>query len=806
MKKALLSSFLFLFIINVAYGQNAFYDAQTLASITQEQQNKLKSGFIDPRKDKFSEEELMAIDQLNNFLNPKSAIFSNTSLDRQLLNHRLIAQILAKIKYIIDQEEKSKLGLPGTAEWKSGTSTASSFLGLFSGNSISKLGSADFQTMLIDATSTYIAKSFKEDMTYMFFTKFKRKLDSIPGVRYLLPESYKIIAKIDPFNFKDLGSSWKVAFEKDIQNVPVNFQSFVNLNQNIPWCQKIYSSKFYNYYNYSVDIIDPLIKGYHPVEILDILDAKYNPPSSSVRKYNGYKSLVHFINLLQSNLQDSTKHSSDKQYENLWISFNQLKELNTAKKRLYFCALIYLQDRSFFDNDSLGHEIKNILMDGANQQNFINSLNNLLILFNQVEEEVKDIKAAKAEKKETKELVKVYMKNVLSIMDSSSTFLKKISPQTTMLDSLTKGVDSCLKYSNKAYRLYEAIVIKNYPGVIDQTIDLLSSFDQNSSAMSSMVWGAISGQTSELTTLNSICAGIYGAGIPVKKVQYFLLQSIHFNMISSDEFNVSVKQFINYDKINDPVIKRQVDASLTSAAQIIAVLNKKLSAVVQSNGFTFYLKTISTLNRYGKVIASIATAENSEDLEIIIKNYIATPSSYAIQRTSLSTISIATHVGLSLGAEGSDKWEKFKPNVGLTVPLGFEFTWGRTSSSKTNIPYLTDDNKVKYLTGSSRGIFLQVFDLAAVVNYRLGGDSSSSLPQKILLKQVFSPGLTYNFGIKNSPFAVSFGGQYTPQLRKIGSDLQANSIRLFVRISWDKPLLFLYSRRETKTGFKIDSN
>jgi hypothetical protein len=110
------------------------------------------------------------------------------------------------------------------------------------------------------------------------------------------------------------------------------------------------------------------------------------------------------------------------------------------------------------------------------------------------------------------------------------------------------------------------------------------------------------------------------------------------------------------------------------------------------------------------------------------------------------------------------------------------FTWGNKSSTETKQPYLDDNGKAHYLTGATHGLFVQVFDIAAVVNYRLSSDSSSSsLPQKILLSKVFSPGITYNLGIKNCPFDIGIGAKYTPELRKIGSDLQANSVRLFIR-------------------------
>ena len=70
----------------------------------------------------------------------------------------------------------------------------------------------------------------------------------------------------------------------------------------------------------------------------------------------------------------------------------------------------------------------------------------------------------------------------------------------------------------------------------------------------------------------------------------------------------------------------------------------------------------------------------------------------------------------------------------------------------------------------------------------------SGFPQKVTFKQVFSPGVSINFGLKSSPITFGLGIQLTPELRKIlddeGFEIQENkSLRWFFRISWDIPLI-----------------
>jgi hypothetical protein len=785
------------------YGQNAFYDAQELSKITPKEQAQL-SAVVDFTQ--YSDEEQKTIGALNAFLlNP-----FDTAVDRKLLNPKLIKQLLVKVAYLADPGNKNIHSAFAFKDFAEGQQSALSGFG----NTVSRLGSADFQSMLIDATAKYLAQSFKEDITYRYFRLMKDKIDGNPIFKDLFPQTCAAIEKIDPFNFKNLGNSWKAAFEKDVQQLPINIQVFINKNSpNYPWCAKIQASDYFKYYSYSVDILSPLIKGEHPVEVLQTIDKKYYTAPITAAGGEKYKSFIHFLNILQSNLQDSTKQTGTKQFDNLWISFNQLDQLNTPLKRKYFCALIYLQDHPFFDTDLLGLEIKPIILntanpdDDTNRSKLLKALPNLLILLNQVEGGIQDIKTAKATKSGTASIIDIYAKNVLSIADSTNSVLKQFAPVGSNLETITKKIDVVLTYGNDAFVIYDDVVAKNYTGAIDQALTLLQTIDTKGKINIELIKNVIDANYitqlhklfSDFNTLNTATGG---PNLLEPAFRDVIFNNIKFNVIDLDGFGIDLKLKIDYTNMSK-ALKGQTDDYLSKIKKSVADLNEKLLANGQQGNINTYLKTIAMISKYGNVIAGVAAAQNSDELETVIKNYVASSGSYVFQRTSLSSISIAAKVGITGGIEGTDNFKQFKPNFGLSVPIGFEFTWGGRTKDKTDYPYLTADNKIKYLTEGSHGFFLQIFDIAAVVNYRLGADSTSSLPQKILLKQVFSPGITYNWGFKNSPFDLGIGGEYTPQLRKIGDQLQANSVRIFIRLSWDKPLIFLHTNRQTKNGFNI---
>jgi hypothetical protein len=802
MKKIYLICFAVLIAARVL-GQNAFYDAQDLANITPKQKAVL-SAPID--QSQLSDEETKTIAALKIFLDHP---FS-PGVDRQLLNGVFIKKLFKKLA-IIDPNNSASLrtayssvqafaDLPGATSLTLG--------GLQS--DISHMSSADYQTMLIDATAKYLAESFKEDVTYHYFRLLKDKIDSIPMIKDLLPKTCAAVEKIDPFNFKNLGDSWKAAFEQDLQNLPVSLRDFISKNQTrFAWCQKVYNSSYFRYYSYSTDILEPLIKGAHPLEILQTLDKNYyKGPNVSDPDY--YKGFIHFLNILQSNLQDSTKKSSTKQFENVWISFNQLKQLNTDLKLSYFCGLIYLQDPDFFDHDSFGKELNLVLGAAADKQRkFIEALPNLLILLNQVEGGFTQIKSLRTGNSSPAPIAATYLKEVLSITDSTNHFLISVAKFTgnDNLKNITDKITLCLTYGNDAYQIYTDVVQKNYGGALQQAVTLLETIDKkdavNIQLITEVLNTTLSGNFTPLfTNFTAANAALGPNPLDAAAFNQLLFQNVKFNMVDSDGFALDLKAKVKYTTLSADA-KKAIDTYLNGGAAQIVTLNKLLlkdPKVIESGT---YLKVLALLNKYGNVIAGVATAQNSADLEAVIKKYVASSGTYVIQRTSLSTISVAAKVGATGGFEGTDHFKSFQPNFGLTVPIGVEFTWGGRSDKKTNYPFLTKDNKVKYLNETSQSLFLQVFDIAAVVNYRLGADSSSTLPQKILLKQVFSPGVSYNFSLKNSPFDIGFGLEYTPELRKIGDNLQASTIRLFVRIAWDKPLIFLTSKRQTKNGFDI---
>lgn len=224
-----------------------------------------------------------------------------------------------------------------------------------------------------------------------------------------------------------------------------------------------------------------------------------------------------------------------------------------------------------------------------------------------------------------------------------------------------------------------------------------------------------------------------------------------------------------------------------------------LQMLDQSEQNTSFVKMLSKLDRYGSFMIGVVNAKDVNQMRDLIGRVIATSSSYLKKRTSLRTLSVTVHTGYYASAELLEKSHTWGVNTGLTIPVGLEYTIGFTSHRKPRQAakdYFTKNNRQRFYKGSSLGIFLQIVDLGAMMNYRLFDDQSQTLPNDLTFNQLLAPGASINYGLKNTPLTIGVGYQYMPEIRVVKNtgDLN-NAHRIFLRISWDLPLLHIWAKR-----------
>ncbi|HEX8018600.1 hypothetical protein [Mucilaginibacter sp.] len=190
-----------------------------------------------------------------------------------------------------------------------------------------------------------------------------------------------------------------------------------------------------------------------------------------------------------------------------------------------------------------------------------------------------------------------------------------------------------------------------------------------------------------------------------------------------------------------------------------------------------YIKTLKDILAFAN---DVVAAKTAADIKTVIENYAAPVQSYQAVRKSKVSFTLASYPGIYAGTEHSKQngVKLFSSGTfGVTSPVGFALNFG---SAQRDL--------------CSYSIFVSMIDIGAALSYRFN-NTSSDIPDKITLGQIFSPGIHGVIGIKNSPLAVKVGYQYAPELRQISNDkVNVNDggvSRLSIGLSVDIPIFFL---------------
>ncbi|MCX6560784.1 MAG: hypothetical protein NTZ26_09770, partial [Candidatus Aminicenantes bacterium] len=199
-----------------------------------------------------------------------------------------------------------------------------------------------------------------------------------------------------------------------------------------------------------------------------------------------------------------------------------------------------------------------------------------------------------------------------------------------------------------------------------------------------------------------------------------------------------------------------------------------------------------TLFRYGSFIAAMANASDSDEMRKAIESVALPSGSYSVKRNSSFNVSLNAFVGLApewewlsiRKEEGGFALNKNSRHGMLSVcaPIGIAVSHGCRS-------------------GASISLFASLIDPGALVAYRF--TSLENQAPDFSLKNIFSPGLFFIWGLAHSPISLGLGTRLGPELRSITTDPQTGSLitdirqkswRILGMVSIDIPLLNFATR------------
>ncbi|HWD90649.1 MAG TPA: hypothetical protein VG367_21135 [Mucilaginibacter sp.] len=174
---------------------------------------------------------------------------------------------------------------------------------------------------------------------------------------------------------------------------------------------------------------------------------------------------------------------------------------------------------------------------------------------------------------------------------------------------------------------------------------------------------------------------------------------------------------------------------------------------------------IEKVKPYALFIATIADAKSEADIQSALDNAILPVGSSSIKKNTQNNLSVQTYLGAYYTAVNyyPSAIRSWSDRFGVYGPIGLAYTPGFASRGKCG----------------SVSLFASVFDLGAIIDYKLKQDPSTTSgtgstnttatkQYSVNLGQIFSPGIhvVYGFGA-NLPLSLGFGAQYGPGLSKI---------------------------------------
>lgn len=192
-------------------------------------------------------------------------------------------------------------------------------------------------------------------------------------------------------------------------------------------------------------------------------------------------------------------------------------------------------------------------------------------------------------------------------------------------------------------------------------------------------------------------------------------------------------------------------------------------------------ETRAKVLKYGSFIASVAQADNSDQVSYAIDAVALPPGSSILKKQSNFSVALNAFTGFSGGQEhlltpglAPSGFVAVAAPVGLAISKGFQ-------------------------RKGSLSLFLPIIDVGALVAYRFRDDRAESLP-KLSFSNIVAPGAYLAYGFFNDlPITAGIGAQLGPNLREIDPtttqlDTTANGWRWGGFISVDIPIVNFFSR------------
>lgn len=476
-------------------------------------------------------------------------------------------------------------------------------------------------TKFVQGFSDFLRDRIKAELTIAYIDKLKKTINEKEELKYLLPKTFEVFNNGDPYNLPTLGPMYKAAFAEDLKNMMLNFENMVN---NMDKYAGLRKNEAFQSFVISYKFVDYSAKGYHPIEILRLLDNEY-----AYCKDDDHATV---INYSLSVLNMFSQHLKTQDDMSKWISKNSINLVNKDFMNIFF---------------SLLHQKYPLLLDpNINAQPFVKNLYRLIFSIN------------------NNTVVGNGMDNVYNFLILGNNIDRRIDEFRKLTDNPTASTTATTKDRKEAIISFFLNNADDIINLVDFGLNLTGQKDTSPENKNSR-WKTVTKQAVEVA--KGINANDIGK-VTVNSLSLIssLIKTNNFVATYAPAF-VQASQLIA-DYRNDPN-SFKADTSKKKVKEAFELVNS-----IAFND----TELIQKLSHYTNFITDMANADSAAQIKDALNKYAAPVSSYRVNRESVSSFTLAAYPGVYVG------WERIKSikgvlnggAFGVTAPIGFSLNLG----------------------------------------------------------------------------------------------------------------------------------
>lgn len=659
------------------------------------------------------------------------------------------------------------------------------------GTSVGAIGSllGVSQAEILQGITDWALNRAQEELMQSFLREWLEKLQNDELLQAAFPNSLTMLETSDLASVFTDGDTWKATFKQDLDQIPNNAPAIAalvieKLNMDIPKDKK---EELISGLTAITRVFGEINKNKKPDEIVLVLGeeiflTRENNASNTITD-RSIVGLTVFLKAIQQEVDGKLKYVlpaeilklNETELEMLW------KLLYVGERdKLKFAFNVKDADESqFFSN--IHTNVQNLKLQIVKASDAINNINTLLDKVNKLESQTFSI-----------DLFNSYTLLIFDLLENGMngiSLLTETDDEKKKLDDYKATYIQGFKYISL---LHEGVKTKKYGQVALNTVNFVSWL-KNFTKKNQIPFELDSDSYKSLTAMNKLA----------------LLEDTIFsdNQIRNllDETQKSInKKLENYEVIQALVQKRfdtfktaiLDDNFVNSTANIKALLKSYITysdeekrdilKELASEGLNNFNSSSAAFNKYTKLMASIILAEDSNDIKEALDAVSMKTGGYMVKQQSYFSTTVSFYPGIEFGKERLKNTGIEETNgtyIGANLPIGVEFAVGIDSK----------------LIGSL-GLFVQVLDLGAVLNYSLSNDNEDvATSPEFGFEQVLSPGAYLTTHFKNNPITLGIGASYSPSLREVtnnGITTNASALQFGLFLAVDLNVFTIFGSRK----------